>query len=66
MGIITDGKLVEKQKQARFTIKDTELLLRIFLDAPMRGKDIEQGMSTLLKLKEVHSRLLEKESDSII
>ena len=48
---MTDGKLVEKQKQARFTIKDTELLLRIFLDAPMRGKDIEQGMSTLLKLK---------------
>ena len=38
---MTDGKLVEKQKQARFTIKDTELLLRIFLDAPMRGKDID-------------------------
>ena len=48
------------QKRVKFTIKDTELLLRLFMDAPMLGKDIDQGVSTLGKLKDLHNRLIAK------
>ena len=47
-------------KRVKFTIKDTELLLRLFMDAPMLGKDIDQGVSTLGKLKDLHNRLIAK------
>lgn len=48
------------KKRVKFTIKDTELLLRLFMDAPMLGKDIDQGVETLSKLKDLHNRLLAK------
>jgi hypothetical protein len=62
-GTLTASLTGEKIEPVKFTIKDTEFLLRLFMEAPMLGKDIEQGMNTLGKLKKIHTRLLDKEEE---
>jgi len=41
-----------------FTIQDTEWLLRLIMASEVSGKDIEQAAVTVMKLKELHNKLL--------
>lgn len=59
MGIITG--VPKKDDKIKWTIKDTEFIVRLMSNTSIPGSDIEQAAETLTKIKIVHKRLLEKE-----
>tara|TARA_R110002012_G_scaffold7562_5_gene35285 strand:- start:25002 stop:25190 length:189 start_codon:yes stop_codon:yes gene_type:complete len=59
MGIVTRGP--KEDDKIKWTIKDTEFIVRLMSNTSIPGSDIEQAAETLTKVKMVHKRLLEKE-----
>ena len=50
---------IEKKSLVRFSIKDTDFLLRVLTVAKINGADIYQAVSTSDKLKNLHKQLTE-------
>jgi len=51
--------------QVQFSIKDTELILRVMLESDFKGKDIERVAETMTKVRELHEKLLNQAMDII-
>ena len=49
------------EPNVKFSIHDTELLLRILLDTQYSGRDVSQATDTIGKVRQVHERLLKKQ-----
>ncbi len=58
MGII---KTDERNIEPKWTIADTEFILRLVNDSRISGPDVEQAALTINKLKKLHSFLLNRE-----
>ena len=56
MGIIT-GKAPDPT--VKWTIKDTEFLLRLINNSSIPGSDLEQAAGVVKKIKAIHTNLLE-------
>jgi hypothetical protein len=60
MGIIT-GKAPDST--VKWSIKDTEFLLRLINNSSIPGSDLEQAASVVKKIKSIHAKLLEIKID---
>jgi len=60
MGIIT-GKTPDPT--VKWTIKDTEFLLRLINNSSIPGADLEQAAGVVGKIKSIHAKLLEIKVD---
>tara|TARA_Y100000310_G_C20140461_1_gene560023 strand:- start:84 stop:266 length:183 start_codon:yes stop_codon:yes gene_type:complete len=47
----------------KWTIKDTEFLLRLVNNSSIPGADIEQAADVIKKIKEIHSKLLNSKAE---
>tara|TARA_R110002110_G_scaffold150932_1_gene343026 strand:- start:72 stop:248 length:177 start_codon:yes stop_codon:yes gene_type:complete len=55
--------LVKNEPQVKWTIKDTEFLLRLINSSNIPGTDVEQASEVIKKIKEIHSKLLQNKAD---
>ena len=69
MGIINENNnpvqentkvVVERPK---FTISDTEFLLKLIADSRIYGRDINQAINTIQKIQDLHTLLLKTEKE---
>jgi len=60
MGIASGNSQLTPTK---WTIKDTEFLLRLINSSNIPGTDIEQASEVIKKIKEIHSKLLQNKAD---
>lgn len=60
MGIIT-GK--SQDTAVKWTIKDTEFLLRLINNSNIPGADIEQASGVVGKIKSIHTKLLNSKAE---
>jgi hypothetical protein len=69
MGIINENNnpvqedtqvVVERPK---FTISDTEFLLKLIADSRIYGRDINQAILTIQKIQDLHTLLLKTEKE---
>ena len=49
------------EPNVKFSIHDTELLLRVLLETQYSGRDVSQATNTIGKVRQVHERLLKKQ-----
>ena len=48
------------QKEVEWGIRDTEFLLRLIMSSKIDGSDLEIAASTVKKIKELHSSIIDK------
>lgn len=58
MAIVQQKPAVEK---VRFSIQDTEFLLRLILGSQFDGKEVEAANAVLQKIKKLHKTLMNAE-----
>jgi hypothetical protein len=46
-----------------FTISDTEFILKLIADSRIYGRDINQAISTIKKIQDLHTLLLKTEKE---
>jgi hypothetical protein len=51
----------ESVSKSRWTIRDTEFLLRLIMSSKIDGADIETASSVIKKVKNIHKRIVENE-----
>ena len=50
-------------KRPKFTISDTEFILKLIADARIYGRDINQAVVTIQKIQDLHTLLLKTEKE---
>ena len=46
-----------------FTISDTEFLLKLIADSKIQGRDLNQAISTIQKIQDLHTSMLNTEKE---
>ena len=46
-----------------FTISDTEFLLKLIADSKIQGRDLNQAISTIQKIQDLHTIMLSTEKE---
>ena len=50
-------------ERPKFTISDTEFILKLIADSKIYGRDINQAISTIRKIQDLHTSLLKTEKE---
>lgn len=58
--VLVEDKVEESKKSIKFTIADTEYLLRKLMDAKIDGREVKQASKTFEKIEDLHQQLMEQ------
>lgn len=57
------SSIIQSKNSVKWTIRDTEFLLRLISTSNISGSDVEQAADAIKKIKEIHSKLLSNNSE---